>query len=425
VQSANDRATDFPLQNLPFGVARNESGELSVVVAIGRYALDLGRTAAAGLLDTIDPALLRGPDRLGGLLARPTSDLTALRHALAGILERGSSAEATIRGAEGMLRPISSVDLVTPTQIGSFTDFFAGIYHARAATRVFNPGSDIGPNYRWVPIAYQSRASTVRPSGANVRRPAGQLPQPTGEPTFGPSAKLDFELELGFYVGRATVIGEPVPIAQAADHIAGFCLLNDWSARDIQGWEMAPLGPFLSKSFSTTVSPWVVTTDALRPFRVPAMERADHEPQPLPYLHDDADQASGGMTIDLAVSVRTAAMRERGDDRTVILRSNARHLYWTPAQMLAHHTSGGCDLQTGDLLGSGTISGPSPEELASLLELAQDGRTPVALPGGETRSWLQDGDEVIFTGRCVREGFVSIGFGECAGTVVPTDEKAR
>lgn len=425
VQSANDGDTDFPLQNLPLGVAGNGAGELSVVVAIGDYALDLSAATAAGVLDAVDPTLLRGPDRLNGLLSRPGPELTALRHALVAILENGSRAEATISGNEAMLRPIESLTLVTPTRIGSFTDFFAGIYHARTASRVLNRGGDVGRNYRWIPIAYQSRASTVRPSGTTVRRPAGQLPQADGDPVFAPCAKLDFELELGFYVGRATVLGEPVPIAEAADHIAGFCLLNDWSARDIQRWEMAPLGPFLAKSFATTISPWIVTSDALRPFRAPPIPRGDGEPQPLPYLRHDADQAAGGVSVELAAWLRTSDMRERGEDRALLLRSNARHLYWTPAQMLAHHTSGGCDLQSGDLLGSGTISGPTDAELASLLELAADEQNPVALPDGESRSYLQDGDEVIFTGRCVRDGFVSIGFGECAGTVVPTDDNPR
>lgn len=425
VQSANDGDTDFPLQNLPLGVAGNGVDESSVVVAIGDYALDLSAAAAAGLLDAVDPALLHGPDRLNGLLARPGAELTALRHALVALLESGSRAEATISSDEGMLRPIESLTLVTPTRIGSFTDFFAGIYHARTASRILNRGGDVGPNYRWIPVAYQSRASTVRASGAPVRRPAGQIPQGDGDPVFAPCAKLDFELELGFYVGPATALGEPVPIAHAADHIAGFCLLNDWSARDIQRWEMAPLGPFLAKSFATTISPWIVTTDALRPFRVPPIRRGDGEPQPLPYLRDDADQAAGGVTVELAAWLRTSAMRDRGEERALLLRSNARHLYWTPAQMLAHHTSGGCDLQSGDLLGSGTISGPTDAELASLLELAADEEKPVALPDGESRSYLQDGDEVIFTGRCIRDGYVSIGFGECAGTVVATDDNQR
>lgn len=418
VQSANDPAADFPLQNLPLGVGRTPGAEATVLTAIGDEVLDLQRLAAAGLLD-VDPRLLSGSDGLNPLLARPPDELTALRRALVGLLERGATAEATIRAAEGMLRPAAGVELLTPTRIGSFTDFFAGIYHAQAASKALGRSGDLGPNYRWVPIAYQSRGSTVRPSGADVRRPTGQLPGADGAPVHGACAMLDFELELGILVGNGTSAGEPVPIADAARHIAGFCLLNDWSARDIQRWEMAPLGPFLSKNFATTISAWLVTADALRPFRIPAMERADGDPPPLPYLRDASDQAHGGLAIELSVWLRTGEMRAREEDRALVVRSDARYLYWTPAQMLAHHTSGGCDLQTGDLLGTGTISGPTPEQLASLLELTDDGRSPISLNGGATRGYLQDGDEVTFTGRCRRDGYVSIGFGECAGTITP------
>ncbi len=418
VASANTPDTDFPLQNLPLGAARREDGALAAVVAIGDAVLDLGHAAGHGLLPDTPAALLEGEGRLNGLLARPARELTGLRHALAALLERGSAGEAAARAADGLLRPSGEVELLTPTRIGSFTDFYAGIHHARAASKILIRGGDVGPNYRWVPIAYQSRASTVRPSGAPVRRPSGQLPRTDADPVFGPCEMLDFELELGFYVGAGTQMGEPVPVGRAGEHIAGYCLLNDWSARDIQRWEMAPLGPFLSKSFATTVSPWVLSADALAPFRVAAMERPAGDPAPLPHLHDPADQAAGGLAVELAVWLRTAAMRDRGAERALLLRSDARHLYWTPAQMLAHHTSGGCDLQAGDLLGTGTISGPAPEELGSLLELTEDARRPAELPGGEQRGYLQDGDEVTFTGRCVRDGFVPIGFGECTGTVV-------
>jgi fumarylacetoacetase len=418
VASANDATTDFPLQNLPLGVGRNPSGEPTAVAAIGDSVLDLDRAAATGLLPELEQELVRGEDWLNRFLARPARQLTALRHAVVRLLEQGSEAEATIRASGDMLRSADAVQLLTPTRIGSFSDFFAGIYHARAASRALGAGDDVGPNYRWVPIAYQSRASTVRPSGTDVRRPSGQLARPGTDPVYAPCAMLDFELELGCFVGEPTVAGRPVGIGDANRHIAGFCLLNDWSARDIQRWEMAPLGPFLAKNFATTISSWMVTADALRPFRVPAMPRAEDEPRPLPYLWDDDDQAAGGVAIDLTVWLRTAEMRARGADALPLLRSNARHLYWTPAQMLTHHTSSGCDLQTGDLLGSGTISGPAPDQRASLLELTDNGRHPLTLPSGETRGYLQDGDQVTFTGRCQREGCVSIGFGECSGTVV-------
>jgi fumarylacetoacetase len=419
VESAGDPATDFPLQNLPLGVGRTPGGQVTVLTAIGDEVLDLQRVAAAGLLPDVDPGLLRGTEGLNPLLSRPPEELTAMRRALADLLERGAGAEHTIRASEGMLRPAGAVAMLTPTRIGSFTDFFAGIYHAQAASKALRRSGDLGPNYRWVPIAYQSRGSTVRPSGVAVRRPTGQLPRPDANPEYRPCEMLDFELELGVFVGNGTTAGEPVPIAKAAGHIAGFCLLNDWSARDIQRWEMAPLGPFLSKNFATTISPWLVTADALRPFRIPAMARADGDPPPLPYLHDPGDQARGGVAIELSVWLRTADMQARGDEPALVTRTDARHLYWTPAQMLAHHTSGGCDLQTGDLLGTGTISGPAPDQLASLLELTDDGRAPISLDGGTTRGYLEDGDEVTFTGRCARDGYVSIGFGTCAGTITP------
>jgi len=349
VQSANGPGTDFPLQNLPLGVGRTPGGKITVLTAIGDEVLDLQRVAAAGLLDA-DPGLLTGAEGMGRLLARTPDELTAIRQALVGLLERGSAAEATIRDSEGMLRPAAAVTLLTPTRIGSFTDFFAGIHHARAASKALGRSGDLGANYRWVPIAYQSRGSTVRASGADVRRPTGQLPGPDGAPIHAPCAMLDFELELGIFVGNGTTVGEPVPIAQAPRHIAGFCLLNDWSARDIQRWEMTPLGPFLSKNFATTISPWLVTPDALRPFRVPVMERGGGDPPPLPYLWDAWDQAHGGVAIELSIWLRTADMRARDENRALVVRSDARYLYWTPAQMLAHHTSGGCDLQTGGML---------------------------------------------------------------------------
>jgi fumarylacetoacetase len=419
VESANDPETDFPLQNLPLGCARVADGGLTVAVAIGEFILDAGRAAAAGLLNGAAADVVMGQERLNRVLARPAGELTALRHALATMLERGSPHEAAIRGDGRMLLSADEVELVSPTEIGSFTDFYAGIHHARAASRILVPGGDVGPNYRWVPIAYQSRASTVQVSGDPVRRPAGQLLRGTGEPEFAPCEMLDFELELGFYVGAGSERGQPVPIGEANRHVAGFCLLNDWSARDIQRWEMAPLGPFLSKSFATTISPWVVTPNALEPFRAPAMPRADGDPRPLPYLDDPEDQATGGLSIQLSVWLRTARMRADAEEAALLLRSDARHLYWTPAQMLTHHTSNGCSLQPGDLLGTGTISGPAPNELGSLLELTEDARRPATLPNGETRGYLQDGDEVTLAGRCVREGFVSIGLGSCVATVTP------
>ena len=422
VASANDPDSDFPLQNLPLASACIDGGLPRPVTAIGDCVLDLDRAAARGLLNGAAADIVAGQERLNRLLARPAEELTGLRHALAALLERGSPHEAAIRADDRMLRDAREVTFVTPTQIGSFTDFFAGIHHARAASRILVPGGDIGPNYRWVPIAYQSRASTVAVSGAPVRRPGGQLLRDDGRPEFAPSENLDFELELGFYVSRGNSTGRPIPIEQATNHIAGFCLLNDWSARDIQRWEMAPLGPFLSKSFATTISPWVITMDALAPFRIPAMAREPDDPAPLPYLNDATDQAEGGIAIQLSVWLQSARMSETGEPAALLLRSDARHLYWTPSQMLTHHTSNGCSIQPGDLLGTGTISGPDPEQLGSLLELTDNARRLASLPDGEQRGFLEDGDTVTFAGRCAREDAVSIGLGRCTGTIIPTEE---
>jgi fumarylacetoacetase len=311
--------------------------------------------------------------------------------------------------------------LLQPIAVSNYTDFYAGIHHARAAGALLTPENPLPPNYKWVPIAYHGRASSVQVGHGEVRRPIGQMPpkDPGGAPIFGPCERLDFELELGFYVTKGNAIGDRIAIGDAAESIVGYSLLNDWSARDIQRWEMFPLGPFLSKSFATSVSPWVVTADALEPFRIPAMIRPDGDPKPLPYLLNANDQASGGLDIQLRVLLSTARMRSAHERPTEILASNARYLYWTPAQMVAHHTVNGCNLRTGDMIGTGTISGPREEELSSMLELTVGGTRPITLPNGETRSFLLDGDEVTFRGRCEREGFASIGFGSCTGVVTP------
>ncbi|MGI8714737.1 MAG: fumarylacetoacetase [Solirubrobacteraceae bacterium] len=419
VESANDPDEDFPIQNLPLGVARGQDGRRTLSVAIGDRVLDLGAAARSRLLTGTAAEIAAGApeQRLNEVLARPAAQLTGLRQQLGWLLDAGAAERPEL------LSPAAELGFELPCRIGNYTDFYAGIHHAQAASEILGRGGGLGANYRWVPIAYQSRSTSVRASGATVPRPAGQtVAAPGADPTFGPCAMLDFELELGFYVGAPTELGRPVRIGDASDHIAGFCLLNDWSARDIQRWEMAPLGPFLSKSFATTVSPWVITSDALAPFRTHAMTRADGDPQPLDHLHDDGDQAHGGLAIELAVSLQSLAMRSRGEPPTVILRSDARHLYWTPAQMLAHHTSNGCNLVSGDLIGTGTVSGPRDDQLGSLLELTYDGQRPVSLPGDEPRGYLQDGDEVTLTARCVRAGYVSIGFGRCSGTVIPTPE---
>jgi fumarylacetoacetase len=306
-----------------------------------------------------------------------------------------------------------------PAKVGDYTDFYAGIHHATNVGRQFRPDNPLLPNYKYVPIGYHGRASSLRPSATPVRRPHGQR-RSVGEetPSFGPSQSLDYELELAIWIGPGNMLGEPIPIASAAEHIAGYGLLNDWSARDIQTWEFQPLGPFLSKSFATSVSPWIITPEALAPFRIAQTPRPEGDPAPLLYLLDAADQIQGALNLELEVLLQTAEMKARSVPPHRLAVSNAKHLYWTPAQMVTHHTSGGCNLQPGDLLGSGTISGPDQAACGSLLETTQGGKNPVALPSGEQRTFLKDGDEVFLTARAAREGFVSIGFGECRGVVI-------
>ncbi len=414
VASANQAGTDFPIQNLPFGVFSPRAGAPRGGVAIGDTILDIGAAASAGLLRGEATAAASG-STLNALLALDRSEARALRREIGVLLDAASPPRPDL------LHPAADCAIHLPVTVRNYTDFYAGIHHAIAATSIMRPGTPpLPPNYKYLPIAYHGRASSVRASGADVRRPRGQrAPDSAQAPTFGPSERLDLELEMGMFIGAGNAIGEPIPIAEAERHLFGFCLLNDWSARDIQAWEMAPLGPFLAKNFSTTISPWIVTADALAPFRAPAMARDAGDPKPLDYLWADDDQRSGGLDIDLTVCFRTHRMREAGEAAVAVIRSNARYLYWTPAQMLAHHSSGGCNMLPGDLLGTGTISGPTDDQLSSLLELTRGGQTPFALPNGEQRGFLQDGDEVSFTGRCQRDGFVSIGFGTCSGCVIP------
>jgi fumarylacetoacetase len=423
VESANDAGSDFPIQNLPLGIF--STGTLlsrRFGIAIGDRIFDVGRAREHGLLHGLAAlaAELGGTGTLNALFAAGHAPTRELRKQVSALLSlEGNNAQRAQALSEQLLHPMSDCHLHLPTAVGNYTDFYAGIHHARAAGALMAPDNPLPVNYKWVPIAYHGRASSVRVTGTPVRRPRGQRGlTATNAPVFGPSERLDFELEMGFYVGAGNALGEHIPIEQAAEHIVGFCLLNDWSARDIQLWEMFPLGPFLGKNFGTTVSPWVITAQALAPFRVPAMERPASDPQPLEYLRDDSDQRHGGIDVALSVQLSSEKMRAERVEPVEILHSNAMHLYWTPAQMLAHHASGGCDMTSGDLLGTGTISGPTRNQLSSLLELTFGGTEPVALPDGEQRAFLQDGDEIVFRGRCSRPGYVSIGFGSCAGRVV-------
>jgi fumarylacetoacetase len=319
------------------------------------------------------------------------------------------------------LLPMKKAELFLPVAIGDYSDFYTGIHHATTVGKIFRPDNPLLPNYHWVPIGYHGRASSIVVSGTPIVRPNGQTKAPdAATPVFGPSRRLDFELELGFVIGPGNPLGKPVPISRAPDHVFGVVLFNDWSARDIQAWEYQPLGPFLAKSFASTMSPWIVTLEALEPFRCPAFDRSGGSlPAPLPYLHDEADQREGGYAIDMEMYLRTARMRAQKIPAARLTRSNFRHSFWTAAQIVTHQASNGCNLQPGDLLGSGTISGPTPDSLGSMLELTQAGKAPVTLPGGEKRIFLEDGDEVIQRSRCLREGFAAIGFGDAAGVIKP------
>ncbi len=352
-------------------------------------------------------------------LGRPAR--VALRERLLELLGEGSSLRSKIEALGAKLLPLAAdCQMHLPAKINDYTDFYVGIEHAQNVGKLFRPDNPLLPNYKYVPIGYHGRASTIRVSGADVRRPKGQtLPAGQSEPTFGPCARLDYELELGIWIGQGNEMGEPIAIGDAAEHIAGFCLLNDWSARDIQAWEYQPLGPFLSKSFITSISPWVVTAEALEPFRQAQAPRPEGDPQPLPYLLDKRDQAAGGFDIELEVLLITQSMREQGLPAHRLTLSNTQYMYWTVAQMVAHHSVNGCQLQAGDLFGSGTLSGPQSGQFGSLLEITEGGKKPIELASGEVRKFLEDGDEIILRGRCRREGFASIGFGECRGTVQP------
>jgi fumarylacetoacetase len=310
--------------------------------------------------------------------------------------------------------------MLLPAAIGDYTDFYASLHHATRVGALFRPDNPLLPNYKYVPIAYHGRSSSVVISGTPVRRPNGQTQSGENPPGFGPSRRLDYELEVGLFAGPGNGLGEPIPIAEAGSRIAGLCLVNDWSARDTQRWEYQPLGPFLSKNFATTISPWVITMEALAPFRCPAYPRPPTDPQPLPYLDDSRDRQSAGIDISLEVRLASERMRNEGLPPLTLSRSNFRDMYWTPAQMVAHHTSNGCNLRPGDLLASGTVSGPEPASGGCLLELTAGGKNAITLPTSEERRFLEDGDQVWLVGRCHREGYVSIGFGECAGIVLPS-----
>jgi fumarylacetoacetase len=419
VASANAPAGDFPIQNLPYAVfrRRGENAPPRVGVAIGMEILDVA--AVANLVEgaAASAAATCAAPHLNALMERGPAAWAALRTGLSRLLRSDSPRRVDI---EKHLTAIDAAELLLPVRIVNFTDFFASIFHATNTGRLFRPDNPLMPNYKYVPVAYHSRPSSVRVSGTPVRRPLGQTKRPDeAAPVFRASHNLDYELELGFYIGTPSPLGEPVPIATADDHVFGFCLLNDWSARDIQAWESQPLGPFLAKNFATTVSPFVVTAAALAPYRTHAYVRPHGDPAPLPYLTCAEDQTAGGLDIVMEAYLATAKMRSAGEAPCRLSRGSFAKVYWTVAQMIAHHTSNGCNLETGDLMGSGTVSGPERESWASLLELTQRGKEPIAFPNGESRGYLADGDEVIFRGCCEKPGFARIGFGECRAVITP------
>jgi fumarylacetoacetase len=418
VASANGHP-DFPIQNLPLGqfsAAEDDGPRLGI--AIGDMILDLEGVVEAGLLkgevaEVIEDASFA--DGWNHVLSLGAECRRALRHQVFDLLVEGSAQQATV---SQLLHRAEDCTLELPMHIGDYTDFYAGIQHATNVGALFRPDAPLLPNYKHVPIGYHGRASSIVPSGEAVRRPNGQR-KPANEtaPSFGPSRNLDYELELGIWIGSANALGEPIPIGAAQEHIAGYCLLNDWSARDIQGWEYQPLGPFLAKNFCTSISPWIITPEALAPFRRAQPARPEGDPRPMDYLWDGQDQAHGALALELEVFLLTPGLREKGLAPHRLSLGQASALYWTPAQLVAHHTCGGCNLQTGDLLGTGTISTESG--FGSLLEITRGGKQPVTLPSGETRRFLEDGDEVVLRAHARREGFAGIGFGECRGMITP------
>lgn len=423
VESANDPHGDFPIQNLPLGAFHDgEGARPRVGVAIGDRIVALDAAVRLGLLDgdARAAAVACQGGTLNGLMALGAPARRALRSGLVAALRHDTDVGARARAAAAeLLVAAADVEMVLPAAIGDYTDFYASIHHATNVGSMFRPDNPLLPNYKFVPIGYHGRASSIVVSGAGVTRPLGQTrPDGNSAPTFGPSRRLDYELEVGAFVGAGNELGEPIPLQEAEERMFGLCLVNDWSARDIQSWEYQPLGPFLAKNFATTISPWVVTLDALAPFRAPAYARPPGDPPPLPYLSAPGDQAAGGIDIRLEVSLRTARMRREQVPAARVSSVCFTEMYWTLAQLVTHHASNGCNLRPGDLIASGTVSGSTKDSRGSLLELAWRGTEPVRLATGEERRFLEDGDEVIFHGFCERAGFARIGFGECRGVVL-------
>ncbi len=417
VLSANGYS-DFPIQNLPMGIFSPPENSRRAGVAIGDKILDIAAALSAGLFsgDACQAAEAASGESLNSFLALGPEVRNAFRHCLFDLLQ---ASQPDPHKLARHLYDSASCQLHLPALIGDYTDFYTGIHHAENVGKQFRPDNPLLPNYKHVPIGYHGRSSSIVPSGIPIRRPQGQYKAPDKQaPSFGPSQRLDYELELGIWIGKGNALGQAISIDQAWRHLGGFCLMNDWSARDIQAWEYQPLGPFLAKNFGTTVSPWIILPEALAPFRSAQPPRVHGDPAPLPYLQDVSDQKQGAFDIRLEIYLLTPGLKNKKLPPYRVAQSNTSYMYWTVAQLIAHHTSGGCNLRPGDLLGSGTLSGPDATECGSLLEATEGGQRPILLESGEERRFLQDGDEVILRAQAVRPGFQSIGFGSCFATVI-------
>ncbi len=412
---------EFPIQNLPIAIFRSEGmSDFSAGIAIADKILNLRELATTGLVTGTAAEALAAcqSDRLNEYMGLGAVYHSALRVAVFDLLLKDAKDQDLVGRC---LYPLENAEFSMPCHIGDYTDFYTSVYHATAVGKLFRPDNPLLPNYKWIPIGYHGRASSVDVSPQNFKRPIGQTKAPDqDQPILGPSKRLDYELELGIFVGKGNALGEPVTITDAEQHIFGICLFNDWSARDLQAWEYQPLGPFLAKSFASTISPWIVSLEALAPYRVP-FNRPDSDPQPMPYLSSDTNTSAGAIDIQLAVYIQTEEMIKQGIEPFKLSSSSFKHSYWTAAQMLTHHTVNGCNLKPGDLLGSGTQSGPEPEEAGSLLELSGAGKRPINLPLGETRTFLEDGDTIILRGYCEADGAKRIGLGEATGKVISND----
>lgn len=420
VSAANEADCDFPIQNLPFAVFRRKGSDEAFRggVAIGDQVVDMARVAEQNLLTgkCAEAAAACAEPTLNRFMSMGQEYASALRLALSMALREGAD-----RALENCLIPMDQVEYDLPAVIGDYTDFYTSIHHATSVGKLFRPDNPLLPNYKWVPIGYHGRSSSIGVSGQEFRRPKGQTKAPdAAEPSFGPCKRLDYELEMGIYIGKGNAMGDAIELDQADEHVFGFCLFNDWSARDIQAWEYQPLGPFLAKNFASTVSPWIVTLEALAPYRA-AWTRDENDPQPMPYLESDANRAAGAFDIELEVLIETPKMKAEGTPAQSVSLSNFRHSYWTVAQMVAHHTVNGCNMKPGDFFGSGTQSGPERKEAGSLLELSNGGKQPITLANGEQRTFLEDGDTIIMKGWCAKEGAARIGFGHVASTVLPAN----